>query len=92
MEATTFDALGYFEKLKAAGVPEEQAKVQASALRAIADERAMSREYLDARFKESEARLQKEIKDAEMRLLKWQWGIALVLAAIMARGFGWLGF
>ena len=26
MSATTFDTLGYFEKLKAAGVPEEQAK------------------------------------------------------------------
>lgn len=33
MAATTFDALAYFEKLKAAGVPEEQAKVQANALR-----------------------------------------------------------
>ena len=26
MTATTFDTLGYFEKLKAAGMPEEQAK------------------------------------------------------------------
>jgi len=27
MVTTTFDSLGYFEKLKAAGVPEEQARV-----------------------------------------------------------------
>lgn len=33
-----------------------------------------------------------ETRTAEMRLLKWQWGIALALAAIMAKGFGWLGF
>lgn len=31
MTTTTFDSLRYFEKLKAAGVPEEQAKVQADA-------------------------------------------------------------
>ncbi len=33
MTTTTFDALAYFEKLKAAGVPEEQARVQANAFR-----------------------------------------------------------
>ena len=29
MTTITFDTLGYFEKLKAAGMPEAQAKVQA---------------------------------------------------------------
>lgn len=33
-----------------------------------------------------------ETRTAEMRLLKWQWGIAVALAAIMAKGFGWIGF
>ena len=33
MTTTTFDTLGYFQKLKAAGVPEEQAQIQADALR-----------------------------------------------------------
>lgn len=33
MTAVTFDSLGYFQKLKAAGVPEEQAQVQADAFR-----------------------------------------------------------
>ena len=33
MAAITFDTLGYFQKLKAAGVPEEQAQSQADALR-----------------------------------------------------------
>jgi len=28
MSSATFDTLGYFEKLKAAGMPEEQAKVE----------------------------------------------------------------
>ncbi len=38
MAATTFDTLGYFEKLKAAGVPEEQAKIQANALREVIED------------------------------------------------------
>ena len=95
MTTTTFDALAYFEKLKASGVPEEQAKVQANAFRdfsAIQEENARKELATKGDLRETELRLQKEIKDAEMRLLKWQWGIALALAAIMAKGFGWIGF
>ena len=33
-----------------------------------------------------------EMKSMEMRLLKWQIGLALAIIAIMAKGFGWLGF
>ena len=57
MTATTFDALAYFEKLKAAGVPEEQAKIQATALREIIDERLVTKDYLDLRLKELEYKL-----------------------------------
>lgn len=41
---------------------------------------------------ETELRLQKEMKEMELRLLKWQIGGWVALAAIMAKGFGWLGF
>ena len=43
-------------------------------------------------LRETELRLQKEIKDMELRLLKWQIGGWVALAAIMAKCFGWLGF
>ena len=50
-------------------------------------------------LRETELRLQKEIevvrgeiKGTEIRLLKWQIGGWVALAAIMAKGFGWLGF
>lgn len=33
-----------------------------------------------------------DLKELELRLLKWQFGIALALATIMAKGFGWIGF
>ncbi len=32
-----------------------------------------------------------EIEKVRSELLKWQLGIGLALAAIMAKGFGWLG-
>ncbi len=37
-------------------------------------------------------KVKSEIKATELRLLKWQFGIGFALAAIMAKGFGWLGF
>ena len=57
MTTTTFDTLRYFEKLKSAGVPEEQAKIQADALREIIDERLVTKDYLDFRLKELEYKL-----------------------------------
>ena len=134
MTAVTFDALDYFERLKAAGVPEAQAKVQAETLRRQADaqaaalQRALDKydeasrkdlatkgdiqdvrteiqdvrtEIQDVRNEVQDVRL--EMKSMEMRLLKWQLGIAAALgsftlagfgtlAVVMAKGFGWLGF
>ncbi|WP_418764650.1 peptidase M23 [Mailhella sp.] len=102
MTTTTFDALAYFEKLKEAGVPEAQAKVQAAAFReftAIQDERAKQELATKADLRETELRLQAEIEKVradiekvKYDLLKWQIGGWLALAAIMAKGFGWLGF
>lgn len=43
-------------------------------------------------LRETELRLQKEMKEMKLRLLKWQIGGWVALAAIMAKGFGWLGF
>ena len=113
MTTGTFDALGYFEKLKAAGFTEEQAKAQATALReqtetqAAALQKALdkydeaSRKDLATKGDIQDVRL--EMKSMEMRLLKWQLGIAAALgsftlagfgtlAVVMAKGFGWLGF
>ncbi|MDR2604398.1 MAG: CCDC90 family protein [Desulfovibrio sp.] len=39
MVATTFDTLGYCEKLIAAGVSEQQAKVQADTMREVIEDR-----------------------------------------------------
>lgn len=95
MAATTFDALEYFEKLKAAGVPEEQARIQANAFRdfsAIQEERAKNELATKSDLRETELRLQKEIQEVKYSLLKWQIGGWIALAAIMAKGFNWIGF
>lgn len=57
MTATTFDTLVYFEKLKAAGVPEAQAKVQAEAIKGIIDDKLVTRDHFEGRIKELEYRL-----------------------------------
>ena len=102
MTTVTFDALGYFEKLKAAGFTEEQAKTQAAALQKALDKYdEASRKDLATKGDIQDVRL--EMKSMEMRLLKWQLGIAAALgsftlagfgtlAVVMAKGFGWLGF
>ena len=98
MTSTTFDTLDYFEKLKAAGFTEMQAKVQVEAMQGVVksyDE--ASRKELATKGDIQDVRLEIEklkstIKDAELRLLKWQLGIGLAIIAIMAKGFGWLGF
>lgn len=102
MTTIPFDSLGYFEKLKAAGVPPEQARVQTEAMRACVDaQQAAIREYDESSrrelatksdVREAELRLQANIEKVKYDLLKWQIGGWLALAAIMAKGFGWLGF
>jgi len=70
---------------------EEQARIQANALRdfsKIQDEK--NRQELAAKSDIHDMRL--EMQRMKYDLLKWQFGIALALAAIMAKGFGWLGF
>ncbi len=48
---------GSFEKLKAVGVPEEQAKVQANAMREIIEDKLVTKEDLTSQLKDLEYRL-----------------------------------
>lgn len=102
----SFDALTYFEKLKSVGFTEEQARLQADTLRMQSEEqRATMRKEWEKQeeirrrelatkgdLRETELRLQKEIEKTKYEILKWQIGGWIAMAAIMAKGFGWLGF
>jgi len=46
MATTTFDTLGYFEKLKAAGVPENQAKAQVEVIREVIEDKLATKQDL----------------------------------------------
>ena len=91
MTTTTFDTLGYAKRLEAAGFTRQQAEAQAELLREQAEAQNVAvQKILDSRNRELATRA--DMKALELRLLKWQFGIALALAAIMAKGFGWIGF
>ena len=49
-------------------------------------------EKVRGEVKETEARLRVDIEKVKYDLLKWQIAGWVALAAIMAKGFGWLGF
>ena len=90
MTTTTFDALGYFEKLKSAGVPEEQAKVQAAAFRefsAIQDENARRELATKMDLAQTEMRLKAELSEkieaAKHEILKWLMGLIVAQTALI---------
>lgn len=95
MSTLTFDSLAYAKKLENAGFTREQADAQAETLSAAFSswETARMKELATKADLQLETeKLRTEMKAMEIRLLKWQWGIAFALAVIMAKGFGWLGF
>ena len=46
MSTTTFDTLGYFEKLKAAGFSEAQAKAQVEVIREVVEDKLATKQDL----------------------------------------------
>ena len=75
MTAITFDTLAYSKKLRAVGVKEEQAEVQAEILAAVIDEQmASSRDLRELELamkhdlKELELAMKHDLKELEFRL------------------------
>jgi len=64
MASITFDTLAYTKKLKAAGVPEKQAEIQAETFAEIIEERLSTKQDL----KEMEITLRRDMKELELRL------------------------
>lgn len=57
MSTITFDTYAYVKKLKAVGVSEEQAEVQAQAIAGLVDDRLVTKEDFERGLKELEYRL-----------------------------------
>ena len=75
MTSTTFDTLGYFEKLKAAGMPEAQAKVQVEAMQ------DMVKNYDDSLRKELATKA--DLQNVKFEILKWMVGGFIAQTALL---------
>jgi len=64
-----FDTLAYAKKLKAAGVPDEQAEVQAEALKDIVNTELVTK---------------RDLTEAKIEIIKWVAGMLVAQAAIVA--------
>jgi hypothetical protein len=71
MTSITFDTLGYFERLKAAGMPESQARVQAETLREVIEDKLATKQDL----RELEYRLKAD-------LIRWMVGLTMTQIAV----------
>ena len=71
MAAIAFDTLKYARKLKAAGMPERQAEAQAELMAEaflINTDALVTKDYLDARFAEQEARIDARFAEQDARI------------------------
>lgn len=80
MVTVTFDTLKFVERLKAAGVPEEQAKAEAEALREALAETASN----VLATKDDIRRVELLIAETKADLIKWMAGLLLAQAALVA--------
>lgn len=86
MSQAVFDALAYFEKLKGAGVPEEQAKIQANAFRdfiSMQDEKARSELATKMDVLQAEMRLSEKIETGKHEVLKWLIGLIVAQSGML---------
>jgi len=83
----TFDTLAYVKKLKAAGVPEKQAEVQAETFAEIIEDRIATKHdilLLKQDLKELELTLKRDIANSKAEIIKWVAGMLVAQAAIVA--------
>jgi len=80
MSTTTFDTLGYFEKLKAAGVPETQAKAQIEVIREVIEDKLATRRDL----KDLELAIKQDVKDVRTELKEMEYRLTIRLGAMLA--------
>jgi hypothetical protein len=84
--AIVFDTLRYANKLKAAGVPEKQAEIQAETLAEIIDENLATKhdiELIRRDIKELELKLEAKINSLETKLLIKLGGLMLGVIALL---------
>lgn len=101
LPARPYDTLGYFEKLKAAGVPEGQAKVQVEVMQGVVqsyDEPSRKELATKGDIQDVRSEIQgvcneiqdvrREMADTKHEILKWVPGIALAQTTVLVAIIG----
>lgn len=86
MGLTTFDTLKFVRKLESAGVPSQQAEIQAEALTEAFNvnlDSLVTKEYLAARFAEQKSYMDTRFSEIDHRFRFFYWTQAVVIAAVM---------
>jgi len=78
-----FDTYNYVKRLKAVGMPEAQAEVQAEAIPTQVDENLVTTQQIDARIRELELPYEPRIAEVKADLIKWVLGISAAQAALI---------
>ncbi len=84
MGAIAFDTLQYARRLKAAGVPEQQAEAQAESMGEafLLDMDALvTKDYLDAKFAEQDGRMDTRFAEMDWKFRLLTWMLAAVIAS-----------
>ena len=84
MAAIAFDTLSYARRLKEAGVPEKQAEVQAELMAeafVFNIDSLVTKDYLDARFAEQDAKIDARIARVENKINLHSWILAVIAAS-----------
>ncbi len=85
MPITTFDSLKYVRRLQQAGMPLEQAEVQAEVLTeafTVNLESLVTNDHLDARIAEAEARMETRFAKVDARLDFITWILAVLTVVV----------
>ncbi len=84
MATVTFDTLKFVEKLKAAGVPEAQAKAEAEALVSALSEAMDSQLATKSDINRLERELKSDINRLERELIVLKWMVGMVIGGVVA--------
>lgn len=87
MAVTSFDTLAYAKKLREAGFTEQQAEIQAEALRVVVDETLATKHDIELLQRDLQAvgkDLRHELKETEARIIFRLGGLIVVGISILA--------
>ncbi|MBF0132190.1 MAG: DUF1640 domain-containing protein [Magnetococcales bacterium] len=85
MTTITFDTLEFAEELKAAGIPDEQAKAQTRALSRALESKGLAAQYDVERVRRDMATKDDIAKlDKELAIIKWMLALVIVVTVIPA--------